>query len=277
MNDLDLPSRKALPPEVRDRIRGVTDSGAAESPSRHRYRGPLAVAAGVAVLAAGAVMVTQSTGRDSVGVGSTPTSSSQSSQSPPDVYVAPPPTVVSADDPVVTAALDRCGAAVEASPRAFEFPPRSAWQPVYGVEMNGQFVVPYREYGGKPGVCATTATTATVSDPSHEPMDLGQPDDRAGQPSYTYSGLLYLPETGVLAGFAQGVETMAVTVDDPSGVRIRIPAQTLADELFVVGVGTLADGERIHSVVSYPGGSDEFELVFDSAKVRPVGATLTDR
>jgi hypothetical protein len=100
MNDLDLPPRRTLPPDARERLR---DTALAAGPHRSRadrYRGPVAVAAGVAVIAAAAIGVLQPDGTDDpAGVGSAITSTQPPSADEtlslppqaPDTFTQPPP------------------------------------------------------------------------------------------------------------------------------------------------------------------------------------------
>jgi hypothetical protein len=279
MNDLNLPPRRTMPPEVRERLR--TRVFADERPAR--LRAPLAAAAGVAVLAAGAMIVSQSVAGTPADYrpGTSPNTTGTSAGLLPVEVLSRkvtsadvtgpllpelPPDAHTADD------LDRCGAVAAASPRAQEFPPRSAWEPVYTVSRRGHRITAYREYGGKPGFCDVTATTATVSDPSAEPMSLGE--SLEGEPINTYA--LYLSDGGLLAGVAQGYPQLGFAVVH-SGRRFARPA--LRNELFVVDVGELPDGDVLQTWAFAENGNmiASSELRFNRAAVRPVGATATDR
>lgn len=270
MNDLDLPPRRTLPPEVRDRIR--TRVARTTPPSwAVRHRAPLSVAAAiaaVAVVAAGAVVISQSVAGDF-----------RSGETPPEVstYQALPRPTVDLIPPnaETTKDLDHCGAAVEASARANEFAPRSAWEPVFTVVQKGVRITAFREYGGKPGFCEIdSGTTARVSDPSAEPMPLAMD---GGADIYA----LYLSPNGLLAGVAQGVAftEFSVTGIDPSnGADVNANALPASqDELFVVDVGELTQGNKIN----VNGFDDQGKIVvsgewtFSPAKVRPIGATGT--
>ncbi len=276
MNDLELPPRRSLPPEVRARIRGVTDSGRAEPPRQEsRYRGPLAVAAGVAVLAAGAVVLGQS-------VNGTP-EDFRPGTTPPTTTAVPvqgPELTVTEPDATTTEDLDRCGAAAAASPRADEFAPRAAWEPVFTATDDVVRVVAFREYGGKPGFCEVTETTATVSDPSAETMPLGI--DLAQTPTGDLYAL-YVSPTGMIAGVAQNVDSVefGVTSPDPArGVTVRMTSPSvLRDELFVVNLGALGPYSRIDVTTNDLDGENSArgEWTYDPDEVRPIGATITDR
>lgn len=283
MNDLELPPRRSLPPEVRDRIRGVTDSGLAE-PLRQesRYRGPLAVAAGVAVLAAGAVVLGQSVNGtpDDFRPGMTPPTTSPTAPGETHEEAPFPELTVSPPDANTTEDLDRCGAAVQASSRADEFPPRDAWEPVFTVTKGDVRIIAFREYGAKPGFCEVDATTATVSDPSAETMPIGI--DMADLPTGDLYAL-YLSDTGLMAGVGQGVDSLEFGVSnvDPvkGGTAHRASPPVFQDELFVVDVGGLTHGSRIDVTVRDPDGQNTArgEWTYDPAKVRPTGATINDR
>jgi hypothetical protein len=277
MNDLNLPPRRTMPPEVHERLRTrvFTD----ERPVR--LRAPLAAAAGVAVLAAGAMIVSQSVAGtpDGYRPGTSPTSTTTSATAETPETAWPvagaagpllpvrPPDAHSSDD------LDRCGAVAAASPRAREFAPRSAWQPVYTVSRRGHRITAYREYGGKPGFCDVTATTATVSDPSAEPMSLGM--GLGAEPINTDA--LYLSDAGLLNGVAQGYPEMGFAIVH-DGERL-LARPTLHDQLFVVDLNGLADGDVLE-VRAFAGDGSVLasgETTFRTANVRPVGATATDR
>lgn len=294
--NLDLPPRRELPPEVRARMRDRV-LAALNAPANHRpnrMRGPLAVAAGVTVLAASAMIVAQST-RGSTGgdlftsAGSTSTTSPTSRSSPRPrppastsrpVNTAPTPlTIPQLDTAKAAEDLDRCAAVAAASPRAAEFAPRQAWEPVFAVELNGHRITAYREHGTRPMFCDTTATTATVSDPSAEPMAL------TGAPEAPYYGL-YLSPAGILAGVAQGIEKLDCEVrtlldTDPGGGTHFLPRNepvSLRGIQFVVHVGQLRDGDEIVTTArSTAGHETSGGARYERARVRPVGATAVDR
>ena len=269
MNDLDLPPRRTLPSEVRDRIRTrVTPTAPPSWAVRHRA--PLSVAAAVAVVAAGAVIIGQS-------VAGTP-DDFRAGEVPPTSVTAPPSTYevqpIPAVDPIppnaqTTEDLDHCGAVMEASPRAGEFAPRSSWEPVYTVVRGPVRITAFREYGGKPAFCEIDGPTATVSDPSAEPISLAMDD---GIDIYA----LYVGPSGLVAGVAQGVSYLefgVVNIDPSNGAHAHAKATpAFQDELFVVDVGGLGRGSKI--IVRGKGDAKiSGEWAYDPAKVRPVGAT----
>lgn len=284
MNDIDLPPSRPLPPHTRDRLRDtVLGSLPAEEPPRgDRFRAPLAAAAAVAVLAAGAVIVAQSAGapdRFRPGTTTSATTSTTVSANPPTTFPLLPGLVPEPVDGRTAEALDRCGAVAAASPRANEFAPRSSWEPVFTVEKDGHRITAFKEYGGKPGFCETTATTATVSDPSAEPMSLGITIAGGGEGGQSIDAYgLHVSETGVLAGVAQGAAMLSCLIEY-GGNQYRLTNATLVDDVFVADMGDLADGDRIDTTLFDADGDGlaSGEITFEWAKARPPGATATDR
>lgn len=154
-DDLSLPPRRPLPPVVRDRMRATVQDGM--RPSVRRVRPPLAVAAGVAVLALGVTLAGQSL----VGSHGNPTANRPAT---PVADGTPPPL----DWRAAQAQMDRCWAAVVRADKAAGVPARSTWQAVFAVPADtftGITVTAVRA-GGKPLICETTRTTVTVSDPN---------------------------------------------------------------------------------------------------------------
>jgi hypothetical protein len=273
MNELNLPPHRTLPPEAAERMRAKVF--AEHRPAR--LRAPLAVAAGVAVLAAGAMIVSQSVAGtpDDYRPGITPPTTSATSSGP----AAPPPEAepdlrltATVPDARTTEDLDRCGAAAAASDRADEFAPRSAWQAMYTVSARGHRITAFAEYGGKPGFCDVTATTATVSDPSAETMNLGI----AGSEPVTVDGL-YVSETCLLGGVAQGMPELGMAITHDGERRFTKPV--VRDETFVVDLGTPVAGDLIEVWAFDDDGNvlASGRWTFDPAQVRPAGATATDR
>ena len=268
MNELNLPPHRTLPPQARERMRARVF--AERRPAR--LRAPLAAAAGVAVLAAGAMIVGQSVGGDDVRPGTTPPTTSATRPAPPRDATPSRPLTATLPDARTTGDLDRCGAVAAASERADEFAPRSSWQPAYSVSLRGHRVTAFAEYGGKPGFCDVTATTATVSDPSAETMNLGI----AGSEPITVDGL-YLSEAGLLAGIAQGTPELGVAITHDGERRFTKPV--VREQTFVVDLGTPAAGDLVE-VWAFDDDANVLasgRWTFDPARIRPVGATATDR
>jgi hypothetical protein len=280
MNDLDLPPRRTLPPEVHDRLRTRVYADA----PRSRAKAPLSVAAGVAVLAIGAVVLGQSGAGTphGLGAGTTPPSATTT------VPGSNPPLTVTQPNAQSSEDLDRCRAAVEASPRAGEYAPRSAWQPVFTVTRARPLgtggllrVTAFREHGGKPGFCevfeirgpgSSTSWGATVSDPDAEPIALAK-----GGGADVHA--LYL-QHGMMAGVAQGVDSVKFGATNPhpdtgAPIRYNCPA-VLQDGLFLVEVGGLHVPGSV-DVKGFDGGGHEVtrgQWPYDPAKDPLVGPSL---
>lgn len=89
MNDIDLPPHTTLPPETRDRLRSAVTAGVAEPHRRPgRLRVPMAAAAGVVALAAGAAVVTSLGGDEPSG--NTPLAPAAQSTAAPTASAAAP-------------------------------------------------------------------------------------------------------------------------------------------------------------------------------------------
>ncbi|MGK3205332.1 hypothetical protein [Amycolatopsis sp. MEPSY49] len=169
-DDLGLPPRRALPDDVRDRLRAEVRAGIGK-PRRAKHVW-YAAAAAVLVLAAGAVVATQTFRQQPV------------AGPPPD-----PGNRLTLDPKVATAALDRCWAAVQAAGKTDRVPPRGEWVPLFTEVLEADAVVAATA-AGKPMFCETTETTVTLSDP-------------AATPAYapgTRTGLLLHSPTGTVAG-----------------------------------------------------------------------------
>jgi hypothetical protein len=160
MSDIQLPPRRPLPPEVRSRIR--TRALARPQPRRRtrftRGRAPFTVAAGVAILAAGAVIIGQSVtggGPNHAGQRTTPPTATTSAGRPLDLGRA-------------NAELDRCWAAIQAEGKADKYPARPRWRAVaQGIYPWVTVTAAFAD--GKPFFCQTTETTVRVSEPTSSP------------------------------------------------------------------------------------------------------------
>jgi hypothetical protein len=180
MNELRLPPRRALPPEVRGRIRArVLPRPVGRRRTRFlNSRGPFAVAAGVVMLAAGAMIVGQSVTGGPAG---------PSTQAPPTgTSGANRPLNV----PKANAELDRCWAAIQAEGKAGRYPDRSRWRAVSSTSDDLWLRVTAAYADGKPIFCQTTVTTVRVSDPTDSPAYVAGSDTAA----------LFISPEGIVAG-----------------------------------------------------------------------------
>jgi len=251
MNDLELPPRRSLPPEVRDRIRGVTDSGFAEPSRRQRHRGPLAVAAGVAVLAAGAVMVTQSTGDRSGTVTTPPTTSTTSASA------------TTAPSPLAQDALNRCWAVLN---DRGDTPAPDPWRWVVDQQSPGVYAVAAMA-GSQPVFCQVTANTVTVTDPDRAPVYA---------PGTRTAVLLHTAE-GVIAGVADPAWTrVGLLIDDSDG---RTAAPTIQEKGLFLWNG---DDDAVDATIEvYPVVGDNHDVPGSGARVplaqTPAPIVVVDR
>jgi hypothetical protein len=224
MNALDLPPRRPLPRETRDRIRRSVGTGIAVAPRRTRI--PLAAAAAVVLLAAGAVMVANwapSGDRD---------------EWPP---AAGDSVTMALPDARTDEDLDRCADVATASPRADEFAPRSEWSPRFtATAPDGARITAFVGKNRAAAFCEVTTTTATVSDPTGGWVVLA--DTPTGmRPASAHA--VYLSTTGVLAGTTD-VEALEFSlVRGTKIVPAGVPA--LRDGMFVVDLGEFDAGDSL--------------------------------
>ncbi len=134
MTDFDLPPKRALPPEVRARMRATVEEEM--RPNRRGGRWMFAVAAAVVLLVLGAVSLTQQ---------------------------IKSPQVPAAGDAAAGLA-DRCWSAMRTAGKTFSVAARPEWV-VSSTETNGDDAITAFRAGEQRMFCATTATSVTVSDP----------------------------------------------------------------------------------------------------------------
>lgn len=156
MTDFGLPPRRALPPDVRERIRAAVQEEM--RPARRSGRWVFVAAAAVVVLALGAVSVTQLI----------------------------KPTQQSAVGGAPASGIDRCWSAVETAGKTSSVPARAEWNVVY-TEAKGDDSVIAVTAAGKPLFCETTLTSVTVSDPQAQPRYAA--DGKTALLLYTATGL----------------------------------------------------------------------------------------
>lgn len=229
MNTLDLPPRRTLPRETRDRMRRTVDTGTMGSP--RRSRAPMAAAAAV-VLGAAVAFVATSVTRDDLPVAT-----------PPDVEFQPPTMAMAGGH--TEEDLDRCAEVAEAGPRATEFAARAGWRPKFTVELaGGTRVTAFASNGGKPSFCEVTSTTATVSDPTADWVTMA--GTSAPQRPASVEGV-FLSPAGVLAGVVDGATALEFSiVRDGDTVPLGVP--TVRQGLFVVDLGGFGDQDGVHVV-----------------------------
>ncbi|MET1075609.1 MAG: sigma-70 family RNA polymerase sigma factor, partial [Umezawaea sp.] len=206
---------RALPAELRTRLRAEFDHGLDHRP-RRSFRLPAVVLAAV-VLLAGTVFVLR-----------------QTPDAPPAAAVAGPPL----NEKAAAAALDRCWSAVRGRGMADRFPDRSRWQPVLTVGDSQIGVVAARA-DGKPLFCQTTATTATVTDPSAAPG--------------TGTAAVLFSSEGVVAGVTDvDWRLIALKGTGPSG-SVAVRAET-GGHMFVARTGVNLAGAAL--TISETGSED---------------------
>lgn len=219
-DELKLPSLQPLPPEVRDRLR-LRVMTELDAPRRwasrlDRARPPLAVAASVAVLAAGAMIVAKTVHDSSGGTGDTTTTTAPSSTSG-----------ATLNHPEADGELDRCWYALQQRGRAAQFPHRRTWHPVFNYTFGAVKVTAARA-DGKPLFCETTYTTATVSDVNVTPNY-----------AYGQTGAVLITGLGTVAGVVdpswRGIAARAKNPD------WRAPA-TAKDGLFLLHGHVITQG-----------------------------------
>jgi len=154
----ELPPRKELPADVRDRLRATLDARIDKPRPAPRFRSPLAVAAGVTVLAAGALIIGQS-------VRGTPDDFQPGGAPPTSAPAIPTDELL--DEATMNEVLDRCVATLANSP---DTPARDKWHPVIGQRtMTEGFVVAARVDGEEPVACQTTPSSVYMSMPTDMP------------------------------------------------------------------------------------------------------------
>ncbi|GGU14507.1 hypothetical protein [Lentzea flava] len=170
-----LPENRTLPDDVRLRARRRLAEGMNPAPGN---RAPLFIAAGVSVLAAGAVVASQALFGESAEVAGP--SYQQNGE-----FAGKDRAVVNHVERGVVApdALARCVAAAKAHP------PAAQWQTIATSRKDGTVLTAFR---GPTGVffCANTATTTTISDPDPAQLDVGRRKVK----------ILFTSPTGAMAG-----------------------------------------------------------------------------
>ncbi|MEU5264935.1 hypothetical protein [Amycolatopsis sp. NPDC021455] len=205
--DLGLPPRRALPDDVRDRLRAELRRGIAKRrPSRVWY----VAAAAVVVLAAGAVVATKVI------------------RQPADVHPAPATGGGLTMDPQVAASsLDRCFAAFEAKNKSADgwgfSHAREDWVPMFTRVQQADAVVAATAGGEALVFCETTETTVTLS-------GLSSASDRSDTVQGVNFTLLFHSATGTVGGIlgpgAEGAVLEAATEGQSMSEDIRFSPVT---------------------------------------------------
>lgn len=277
MNDLDLPSRRELPADVRDRIRTAVHAEP-PTPRAVRWRAPLAVAASVAVLVAAAVLAVRPA--DDVQAGAAePITSGDLTLTQPDAQTE--------ED------LDRCADVVAGSPLAYLYAPRETWVPVFTVrrqlprgdvmtvtegnpptttlvasEREEVRIVAFRQKDDQPVFCEFWQNSVLLSYPGAPPITLARNDDADIHAVY------WGHPHSILVGVARGVTAMDSRLL-PSGER---PASTLPtlvhDGLFAMQTEGLVMQDRVEVVGYDSAGRTAVSggRAFDQTISWPVGA-----
>jgi hypothetical protein len=232
MNTLDLPPRRPLPRETRDRMRRTIDTGTMGPP--RRSRAPLAAAAAAAVVLGAAVaFVSTSVTRDD-----------QPVATPPDTEFQAPTMAMAGSH--TEEDLDRCADVATASPRAADFAPRRQWHPRFTAALpGGTRVTAFVSAGGTPSFCEVTVTTATVSDPKADWVPMA--GTSAAERPASVEGV-FLSPAGALAGVADGVTALEFSIVRDGGRVVPLAVPTLRQGLFVVDLGAYRDKDAVQVV-----------------------------
>jgi hypothetical protein len=281
MNELNLPPRRELPDDVRDRIRTAVH---AESPPARtsRWRAPLAVAAGVAALVAATLVIVRPA--DDLQVGTQPPVPVRSG----DLTLTQPDAKTDKD-------LDRCAAVVAKSPQAHKYTPRDTWAPVFTVhrdilehgpmtpddieppsptKVGEARVVAFRQAGDQPVFCEIYQDTVTLSDPNpdYPLVTLAKNDDA------DIHVVFMTHRTNIMFGVAQGVTALDSKIVPYHDLRqvSENPAALVQDGLFALQTDKLVTQDRVEVV-----GLDSAKAIvvsgghaFDQSIIWPAGAAV---
>ncbi|MEU0884892.1 hypothetical protein ABZ345_40405 [Lentzea sp. NPDC005914] len=211
-----LPEHRALPDDVRLRARRRLSEGMNPRASNRR---PALIAAGVSLLAAGAVFAGQALNGGNADVATPPMQYNGE-------FAGPDRAVVNRVErgKVAPDALARCVAAAKAHP------PADQWQTIATSTRNGTILTAFR---GPTGLffCANTATTTTISDPNPVQIDEGRRKVK----------ILFTTPSGTMAGLVSpDVKFLSLSRIAEPDQNTTMPA--LVDGLFLAPSGyTLAE------------------------------------
>lgn len=210
-----LPENRTLPDDVRMRARRRLTEGMHPAPSN---RTPALIAAGVSLLAAGAVLAGQF-----LGGGEVPFASPSETPVHNGEFVGKDRAVVNHVErgTVAPDALHRCAAAAK------EHPPVAQWQALATSRKNGTVLTAFRVPAGV-FFCANTATTTTISAPADTELDAGKRQVK----------ILFSTPSGALAGLVSpDVKFLSLSRVDNPGWHNTSPA--LVDGVFLAPSGYL--------------------------------------
>ncbi|MET9626896.1 hypothetical protein ABZX92_05480 [Lentzea sp. NPDC006480] len=209
-----LPENRTLPDDVRMRARHRLSEGM--DPSAKSNRTPALIAAGVSLLAAGAVFASQALTGGGADVAAPPMQHNGE-------FVGKDRNVVNhvEQGKVGPDTLARCVAAAKAHP------PAEQWQPIATSAKNGTVLTAFR---GPTGLffCANTVTTTTLSDPSPVKIEDGRRKVK----------ILFTTPSGTMAGLVSpDVRFLSLSRIAEPGQNTTMPA--LVDGLFLAPSGYL--------------------------------------
>ncbi|EME57673.1 hypothetical protein [Amycolatopsis decaplanina] len=228
-DDLGLPGRRELPPEVLDNLRMSLREGMGK-PARRRW--PIVAAAAAVVLVLAGALVATVVIREPDGPG-------PAVASDPDFALELPKAIP---------AMDRCWAEIRKQDRTADFPVRDEWVPQFTVapSWTSVTVVAVRA-GDKIFFCETTSTTVTVSDPN------AAPSYAAG----TKAAALLMSRAGTVAGVAdpgwEKMELFGRTADTTGGSEVHV----FRNGNLFVELSQSKPSRTTYSVGPYTGAPDE--------------------
>lgn len=251
---LELPPHKTLPTEVRDRIRAACVE---RPPGRTvRYRAPVSVGAGVAVLVASVVMVSQSAYDTPDGVQPGATASS----SPPPDLKPTEPIVMPGQQMEVQ--LDGCASVVR-NQYVDQYAPRATWQATFDAGVPGGGIesprlIAFREAGDRAVFCEISENTAVLSLPTAAPLSLGT-SAKATVDVY------FLSPARFLAGTTEHVDSVEFINEPRSGKPTHRTVLTPSiGGLFAVNIASFDEGGAVRMMGRDAEGNvvvtDEFTL-----------------